>query len=190
MSSRILGSTIFTGMHLGDSRLSTNASWMSCPGRDADSIRPDENGNLPIDGALLITPAEFRAGTKTERRGDMNSSGEVSFVNVIRLKFVSAKLQLEGNRFGKISFVTEPVDGTCYSFDGEFLAEPRLEKGSYVELAGNLRKLKNGRKVAEANLKFLRWVTTPFTSAAAHVYLKAPHQFRPKARLYSRSKRF
>jgi hypothetical protein len=127
------------------------------PGYDADSVRADENGNLPIDGALFITPAEFRAGTKTEQRGDMNSSGEVSFVNVIRLKFVSAKLQLEGNRFAKINFVTQPVDGTSYSFDGAFLAEPKLEKGSYVELAGNLRKLKDGRKVAEANLKFLRW---------------------------------
>ena len=55
------------------------------------------------------------------------------------------------------SFVRGPVDGTGYSFDGEFLAEPRLEKGSYVELTGTLRKLRNGRKVAEAHLKFLRW---------------------------------
>jgi hypothetical protein len=127
------------------------------PGYDADSIRADENGNLPIGGALFIRPAEFRVGTKSEQRGDMNSSGEVSFVNVIRLKFLSAKLQLEGNRFAKVNFVTEPVDGTSYSFDGEFLAEPILERGSYVELAGNLRKFKDGRKVADANLKFLRW---------------------------------
>jgi len=121
------------------------------------SVEADEKGNLPINGALFIKPAEFHTGRKVEQRGDINSSGEVSFVNVIRLKFVSAKLQLEGNRFAKINFVTEAVDGMSYSFDGEFLSEPRLENGNYVELTGNLRKLKDGRKVAEANLKFLRW---------------------------------
>jgi len=78
------------------------------PGYDADSIKVDENGNLPISGALFIRPAEFRVGTKSERRGDMNSSGEVSFVNVIRLKFVSAKLQLEGNRLRRSILLPSP----------------------------------------------------------------------------------
>jgi hypothetical protein len=127
------------------------------PGVDADSVKADQSGDLPIEGALFITPTEFPAGTKTEQRGEMNSSSEVSFINLVRLKFVAAKLRLEGDRFAKISFVTEPVGGTSYSFDGEFLAKAKLEKGSYVELTGTLRKLKDGRKVVEAKLKFLRW---------------------------------
>jgi hypothetical protein len=129
------------------------------PDQDADSAKPDEDGNLPIQGALFITPSEFRAGVKTEQRGEMNSSGEVSFVNVTRLKFLSATLQRVANSFAKINFVTQTTDGTSYSFRGDFLSEPQLENGSYVELVGNLKKIKDGRNVAEANLKFLRWAS-------------------------------
>jgi hypothetical protein len=121
------------------------------------SVEADEKGNLPIDGALFIKPTEFHSGTKTEERGEMSNSGRVSFIKTVKLKFVSAALQLEGTRFAKIAFVTEAIDGISYSFDGKFLPEAILEKGAYVELTGTLKKFKSGRQEAEANLKFLRW---------------------------------
>lgn len=121
------------------------------------SVGADEKGNLPIDGALFIKPAEFHSGTKTEERGEISNSGKVSFIKTVKLKFVSAALQLEGNRFAKITFVTEAINGKSYSFEGKFLPEAILEKGAQVELTGKLKKFKSGRQEAEASLKFLRW---------------------------------
>ncbi len=121
------------------------------------SVGADEKGNLPIDGALFIKPAEFHSGTKTEERGEISNSGKVSFIKTVKLKFVAAALQLEGNRFAKMTFATEAIDGISYSFEGKFLAKAILEKGAYVELTDTLKKFKSGRQAAEANLKFLYW---------------------------------
>jgi hypothetical protein len=101
--------------------------------------------------ALFIKPSEFLTETKTEQRGEINSSRDVSFISVVRLNFLLAKLRLEGDRFAKVNLVTQAVDGTSYNFEGEFLAEPKLEKGSYVELAGTLRKLKMAGKWPRLN---------------------------------------
>jgi hypothetical protein len=127
------------------------------PGQNPSSVEVDEKGKLPIDGAVFIRPSEFRSGTATERQGELSASGKAFFVDVVKLKFTSAGLQLDGNRFAKISFMTETVDGTSYAFEGRFLERAKLENGGYVQLVGNMRKLKVGRKEEEASLKFLRW---------------------------------
>ena len=127
------------------------------PSESPSSIKVDQKGGRPIDGALFIRPVEFSSATKTEQRGELSNSGDISFVNVVRLKFVSATLQVEGDRLGEISLVTEEMDGTSYSFDGRFLDEPTLDRGVYVALTGTIKKFKHGRQMAEASLKFLRW---------------------------------
>lgn len=131
--------------------------WELLPADDTEALKVDKDGNLPVRGALFIKPAEFRTATMTEERGEIGNSGDVTSVKVVRLNFSSAKLQPEKNLFFRISFVTEKVDGTSYSFEGKFLTEPTFDNGSFVELVGKLRKFKDMRQEAEATLKFLRW---------------------------------
>lgn len=131
--------------------------WKLREREDVSALRVNKEGKIPIDGEILVTPAEFRPGTTTVRHEEMNTSGQSHSVEMVKLKFVAATLQLRQGRLDKISFKTSAVDGTSYVFDGKFLAKPRLEGGSYVELAGNMRKLKDGKQQAQAETKFLRW---------------------------------
>src|SRR5713101_8330196 len=68
--------------------------WVLLPGDNASSVKVDETGKINITGALFIRPSEFRAGTKTEPRGEITASEQVVSHDVVRLNFKAATLQL------------------------------------------------------------------------------------------------
>jgi len=98
---------------------------------DEKLLHPDQQGNIAIFGKLVTN-------------------------NQKSYKFRKAQL-IEGGPLIKLIFMTEPVDGISYSFDGSYLRDyTEIRRGElilgYVHLVGDLVKYKNGRKVVEARL--------------------------------------
>ena len=58
-----------------------------------------------------------------------------------------------------LSFATDSVNGVSFQFEGEYLDEPEEVNGQYIDLKGKLIRFLNGRKTAEALLKFTPNIT-------------------------------
>lgn len=54
----------------------------------------------------------------------------------------------------RLSFETEAIKGISYKFVGEYLSAEELEPDDYTFIKGILTKLKDGKKIAEAEVKF------------------------------------
>lgn len=92
------------------------------------------------------------------------SGGRLHTTDSKDYKFTTAKLVrsgriIHGERgfFEHLIFATESIEGVSYSFEGEFLSQPEeIETGDFIHLKGVLTRLKDGQKIGEAKLRFIR----------------------------------
>lgn len=119
-----------------------------------ESVKSD--GKLAIAGALFLRPSEFGRRVRTESRGELNVDGAFSEVNVVRLGFKSATLIQQPASSTELEFETESIQGVRYVFKGIFIDSFLLPGGPYISLRGTLTKFKQGRRVSESELSFVR----------------------------------
>jgi len=115
--------------------------------------RFDPNGSFWIIGPAPSGFSDFSAINSNARRARPLPSPGLQLNNGWTFRFQQLTVKRE-----KFTFITTQVLGVSYSFSGRFLkggvfAETVLEDQSPV-LEGNLTKLVQGKKLAEAKLRF------------------------------------
>ena len=115
--------------------------------------RFDPNGSFWIIGTAPSGFSDFSAINLNARRVRWLPSPGLQLNNGRTFRFQQLTVKRE-----KFTFITTQVRGVSYSFSGRFLkggvfAETVLDDQSPV-LEGNLTKLVQGKKVAEAKLRF------------------------------------
>jgi hypothetical protein len=121
------------------------------------------NGGKPTNfaefGAFIVEapPGRDPSDLQGSRNGDVSLSGRLRLISGREFPFVAATL-IKGpsGAFEELSFTTELVQGTYFTFKGRFLPRPKQEKagGDYTDIRGVLTKFRNGRRVGSRELPF------------------------------------
>lgn len=124
--------------------------------RETAAQKFDPEGEFNVEGTLPRALSEISTIQllRDARRSFQNSHSGLYTNRGVTYRFKTLSVTRE-----RFAFTTVALDGTSYSFTGRFLrggvfAELDSDQWGKIILEGQLTKLKAGRKVASASLKF------------------------------------
>jgi hypothetical protein len=120
-----------------------------------DKLSRDPAATVSVSGVLRAKPNRDQAGAKRESYGDINSEGEIKWIEVIEHHFNFATLRRDGFSY-RVVFKTRAVAGISYGFDGQFVDKPQFDR-QYTSLTGSLTKYRNGQEVTKAKVELIEW---------------------------------